>query len=412
VRGVPVLDTSAVTNRKQLSDTISQHRRQLERRRVDEERRLLYVAITRAEETLLLSGHHWGPSAVKPSGPSDFLIELKDIIDASADVAALAASGADVAALAAPGADVAALAAPGADGAGGGDPCGVIEQWAPAPADGDRNPLRDEAAEALWPADPLGSRRADVDRGAALVFAAAHATAAPADDPEGWVADVDALLAERAQSEAAASTALPPEMSVSALVEMGRDPVGAAARLVRRLPVRPDRNALLGTAFHEWVQRFYCGERLFDLDDLPGAVDDASTDERLAELQAAFTASRWASRTPVDVEVPFEMTLGGIVVRGRIDAVFADSDGGATVVDWKTGEPPSSEDELRQAAIQLGVYRLAWAALCPESGVRAAFHYVRTGRTVSPDTLPDADELAELLASARVQEGERQTLSA
>jgi DNA helicase-2/ATP-dependent DNA helicase PcrA len=374
IHGVPVLDVTGVVNRKQLSDAITQHRRRLEQRRVDEERRLLYVAITRAEDTLLLSGHHWGPSSAKPSGPSDFLTDLKDIIDAAA----------------------------------GGDPCGVIEHWAPAPADGERNPLCDDVVEAVWPADPLGSRRTDVDRGAALVRTVADTRPAPGDDPEGWAADVDALLAERAHSQIAPTPQLPHEISVSTLVEIGRDPV-AAARLTRRLPVRTDRNALLGTAFHEWVQRFYGGERLFDLDDLPGAVDDASGDAGLAELQAAFLASRWASRTPLDVEVPFEMTLGGslgsVVVRGRIDAVFADRDGGATVVDWKTGEPPSTADELRQAAVQLGVYRLAWAALrgCSEHSVRAAFHYVRTGRTVSPDWLPDADGLAVLLEPARPQ---------
>ena len=379
VLGVPVLDTSTVTNRKQLSDTINAHRHQLEQRRVDEERRLLYVAITRAEDTLLLSGHHWGPSAAKPSGPSVFLTELKAIIDRSAT---------------------------------DGHPCGVIEHWAPTPADGDRNPLRDEDVEAVWPADPLGSRRADVELGAALVYAAAEASGAPDDDPDGWVADVDALLAERSEI-VSPEPVLPPEISVSSLVEAGRDPVGAPQRLIRRLPVRPDRNALLGTAFHEWVQRFYGAERLFDLDDLPGAVDAATTDtDRLAELQAAFTASAWASRTPVDVEVPFEMTVGEVVVRGRIDAVFEDPDGGATVVDWKTGEPPATNDELAHAAVQLAVYRLAWASLtgCPESKVRAAFHYVRTGRTVSPRTLPGADDLAALLA--KVQGSERQTLSA
>src|ERR1700739_3220180 len=117
-------------------------------------------------------------------------------------------------------------------------------------------------------------------------------------------------------------------------------------------------------------------------------------------VRAPFLASPWAGRTAVDVEVPFEMAIGDTVVRGRIDAVFADPDGGATVVDWKTGEPPHGPEATRQAAIQLGVYRLAWAALreCPESLVRTAFHYVRTGVTVVPDTLPDADELAELLA--------------
>ncbi|EUA07144.1 uvrD-like helicase C-terminal domain protein [Mycobacterium xenopi 4042] len=62
------MDTSGVVNRKQLSDKISAHRRLLEQRRVDEERRLLYVAITRAEDTLLLSGHHWGPPEPNRAG--------------------------------------------------------------------------------------------------------------------------------------------------------------------------------------------------------------------------------------------------------------------------------------------------------------------------------------------------------
>jgi DNA helicase-2/ATP-dependent DNA helicase PcrA len=160
---------------------------------------------------------------------------------------------------------------------------------------------------------------------------------------------------------------------------------------------------LLGTAFHDWVQRFFHAERLFDLDDLPGAVDrDAGVAEDLAELQAAFARSPWAARTPIDVEVPFDMVIAGRVVRGRIDAIFADDDGGTTVVDWKTGDPPHTPEAKQHAAIQLAVYRLAWAQLhdCPVESVRAAFHYVRSGRTVSPDTLPDADDLAGLLDAA------------
>jgi DNA helicase-2/ATP-dependent DNA helicase PcrA len=160
---------------------------------------------------------------------------------------------------------------------------------------------------------------------------------------------------------------------------------------------------LLGNAFHTWVQQYYGAELLFELGDLPGAADSGVGDTaQLTALQAAFAKSRWAARTPVAVEVPFEMPIGDTVVRGRIDAVFAEPDGGATVVDWKTGEPPRGPEAMRQAAVQLAVYRLAWAALSgtPESLVRTAFYYARSGVTVVPDELPDPGELAALLADS------------
>jgi len=369
--GIPVLDTSDVNDRKRLSDKISDHRRRLEQRRIDEERRLLYVALTRAEDTLLLSGHHWGATGSKPRGPSDFLCELKDIIETSENNTAA------------------------------GDPCGVVEHWAPTPPDGEPNPLRNRAIEALWPTDPVGAQRRDVDTGAAMVTQAmSGGLDANTSDVDGWAADVDALLAERDRAADQTVMPLPAQLSVSTLVEFGRDPDGVAQRLRRRLPARPDPHALLGTAFHDWVQRFFHAERLFDLDDLPGAVDrDAGDTDDLAELQAAFAVSPWAARTPVDVEVPFDMVIGGRVVRGRIDAIFAEDDGGTTVVDWKTGEPPDTPEAKQHAAIQLAVYRLAWAQLhgCPVESVRAAFHYVRSGRTVSPDTLPGTDDIVALL---------------
>ncbi len=367
--GVPVLDCSTVGDRKALSDRISDHKRSLDQRRTDEERRLLYVAITRTECTLLASGHHWSATESKPRGPSAFLCELKDVIDASAAA---------------------------------GKPCGTVDTWADAPACGDPNPVRDQVIEAMWPIDPAASRRADVDRGAELVAAAISAGAqgdAPA-DVHGWTADVDALLAERELAAHVPTPPLPTQLSVSTLVELGRDPSAAAQRLHRRLPRRPDSQALLGTAFHEWVQRYFQAEKLFDLDDLPGAVDaDRQHREELEELQAAFTVSEWAARTPIDVEVPFDMVIAGRVVRGRIDAVFADQNGEFTVVDWKTGEPPSTPERLQHNAVQLAVYRIAWAGLqgCPVSSVRAAFHYIRSGRTVRPDMLLSAEEVAALI---------------
>ncbi|WP_285031598.1 ATP-dependent DNA helicase [Mycolicibacterium sp. lyk4-40-TYG-92] len=368
--GVPVLDTSDVYDRKMLADKIAAHKDLLAQRRTDEERRLLYVALTRAEDTLLLSGYHWGTTATKPAGPSDFLIEMRDIIERAAQED---------------------------------DPCGEIEQWAPPPGENAANPLRDNVVECTWPVDPAGSRRGDVDRGAALVAQAlAAGTEETVEDPHGWAADVDALLAERERAHERRPLDLPPQLSVSTLVDLGNDRSGALQRLHRRLPARPDPQALLGTAFHDWVQRYFSAERLFDLDDLPGAVDaelGQAVAEELADLQAAFALSEWAARTPTDIEVPFDMVIGDRVIRGRIDAVFADADGGYTVLDWKTGDPPSTPETMRNKAIQLAVYRLAWSSIqgVPVDSVRAVFHYVRAGQTVAPTDLPGADELAALV---------------
>jgi len=136
--------------------------------------------------------------------------------------------------------------------------------------------------------------------------------------------------------------------------------------------------------------------------DLPGAGDGAAGDDaEFDALRSAFLGSSWSNRVPVEIEVPFATRIAGLGVRGRIDAVFADADGGFTVVDWKTGRPPSPS---RRAAVevQLACYRLAQAELTgvPLSRVRAAFHYVATGITVSPVDLLDADGITDLVRTA------------
>ncbi|HEY0641030.1 MAG TPA: PD-(D/E)XK nuclease family protein, partial [Pseudonocardiaceae bacterium] len=192
---------------------------------------------------------------------------------------------------------------------------------------------------------------------------------------------------------------LPGHVSVSQLVELAADPDALAARLRRPVPFRPNPTARRGTAFHAWLERRFGADRLLDLDELPGAADEhAEPDARLGALREAFLAGSWGDRYPHDVEVPFEAELDGILVRGRMDAVFADPDGGWTVVDWKTGALPTP-DRLPAVSVQLAAYRLAWAALsgAPLDRVRAAFHYVPQDVTVHPTDLLDADGLRALL---------------
>jgi DNA helicase-2/ATP-dependent DNA helicase PcrA len=373
---LPVLDVAGVGDRKELTERLDRHEQEFDDRRLVEERRLFYVALTRSERTLLVSGYWWGESGEKPRGPSEFLTEIGEVASRGAV---------------------------------------TVDTWADRPEEGAPNPLAENERAQAWPIDPLGPRRVAVEEGAALVRAARARTAAADDaaatpDPDGWAADVDVLLAERAAArERHARVLLPPQLSVSQLVDLAADPAALARRLRRPVPRAPDPRARRGTEFHAWVERWFAKTELLEFDELPGAADeDTAADDPasadLTELQDRFTASAWANRMPVAIEVPFETEVEGTLVRGRIDAVFADRDGGATVVDWKTGAPPAPE-AMPALSVQLAAYRLAWAALSgtPVERVRAALHYVRADRTVTPSDLLDAGGLRALVASVPVE---------
>jgi len=169
------------------------------------------------------------------------------------------------------------------------------------------------------------------------------------------------------------------------------------------MPRPPAPRARRGTEFHGWLEQRFGPQRLIDPGDLLGAADsdlERDEDQDIAELRERFEAGEWSGRWPCEVEVPFETLIGDRLVRGRIDAVFADAPGGGyDVVDWKTGRPPASPDEERAVAVQLAAYRLAWAALAgvPVDEVRAAFYYVRGNTTVRPADLLDEAGLAALI---------------
>jgi DNA helicase II / ATP-dependent DNA helicase PcrA len=167
----------------------------------------------------------------------------------------------------------------------------------------------------------------------------------------------------------------------------------------RPMPRPPARQARKGTAFHQWLEQRYGQQRLIDDVDLfdTGEGEDEAD---LSQLRARFERSEWAERWPQAVEVPFETLVGDRLVRGRIDAVFADGpDGGYDVVDWKTGRAPDNDAERAVVSVQLAAYRLAWAALAgvPVAQVRAAFHYVADDITVRPADLLDEPALTALI---------------
>ncbi len=337
-----------------------------------EERRLAYVAVTRARYLVIATGYRWGTSS-RPLQPSPFLEEIREACEAGA---------------------------------------GQVGHWADEPV-GEDNPLLAEQETASWPVTPEGERYDLVAEGARMVTdamqgrlrwdTAAYSAPSPRDRRRlsAWARDVELLLAERDRARGTDGLAvdLPAYLSVSSLITLARDPAALARQIRRPLPRPPAPYARRGTAFHRWLEARWGQQRLLDLDDLPGASDEgAGDDAQLAALQAAFERSAWADREPVEVEVPFETIIGDRLIRGRMDAVFRTDDGGYEVVDWKTGRPPSG-DEAAVVSVQLAAYRLAWSQLVgvPVGRVSAAFHYVAANETIRPTDLLDADGLAALI---------------
>ncbi|MFW0769948.1 ATP-dependent helicase [Arthrobacter koreensis] len=356
-----------------------------------EERRLAYVAFTRAKDILFCTSSAWGGGRSKPTEASRYQLELYE----------LGKSG-----------------APGFH----------LLSWLEPEDQGDENPANAVTERASWPKDPLpAQRRTAMEAAAAAVLAAAAAPAQTALDledtaageqpgsgnveaegvfePRRWGRDVELVLARHHAPNEVMDVELPAHISASMLVDLQDDPGAVTRQLRRPVPREPGMAARKGTAFHAWIEEYFGRSGMLDIDEYPGAAD-AYVDEayQLDDMVATFEASEWASRTPAYIEVPVETRVNSVVVRGRIDAVFQDEDGGWDLIDWKTGAPPSKE-KLAVRSVQLAVYRLAWSRLkdVPLEKVRAAFYYVAADKVIRPHNLLGETELERIIIDSAGQ---------
>ncbi|UPK73996.1 ATP-dependent helicase [Nocardioidaceae bacterium SCSIO 66511] len=338
-----------------------------------EERRLAYVAFTRAKHTLVVSGHWWGRTQLEPRGPSTYLEHVRDWL-----------AGRDVEPLV----------------------------WASDPRDDGAeasNPLIAARSSVAWPGE-LPVQVVDRRRRVAAEVRDAMSTPQlpiPVDSPEPEAhrelaalhaldADIEVLLEEaRLRRRDVIEVPLPSGLSVTAAQRVVEDPAGLARDLARPMPREPSSAARFGTRFHAWVESRLGQQALLDPMDLPGRADaDIDDGEELLELIERFDDGPFATRIPYAVEAPFSLRIGGQVLRGRIDAVYRDGDG-YEVVDWKTSRTPNADP------LQLELYRVAWAQLhdVPESKVRATFYYVRLDQVVTLDKPRGRAELEALFAA-------------
>lgn len=315
---LPVLGWRGAETQQELKAAIEAFVEANRARQLDEDRRLAYVAFTRARDHLLLSGSSWSGTK-RPRTPSVFLDE------------ATAALGLDL---------------------GVGDP-------GEDPYDGERRLLH-------WPLDPLGARRTAVTAAVADVTAAR--TRAPS-DPD---ADLELLLAERADRLRPSHAPAPTRIPASKFKDFVADYGGAVEELRRPLPERPYRQTRLGTLFHAWVEKrsgiVGSGSGLDD----PGLWDDeddgasAADAEELHRLREIFERSEWAGLQPLEVETEIDFVTTRLdgrphVVICKLDAVYRRGER-FEIVDWKTGRPPTNEAERRSRMLQLELYREAYHA--------------------------------------------------
>jgi DNA helicase-2/ATP-dependent DNA helicase PcrA len=337
---LPALAWQSAQTQQELKEAIEAFVEANRARQLEEDRRLAYVAVTRAREHLLLTGATWSGTK-RPRARGTFFTEIAQ---------ALGVALSD-------------------DEAGD-------------------NPYEGERRVLQWPIDPLGARREAVQTAAAAVQAALEGPRA-ALDPQAVL-----LLAERDARRARPVRTAPTRIAASRYKEYAADLEGTLARIARPLPERPFRQTRLGTLFHAWVEQRSgrpglggsLDDALWELDDdAPGTTSSVEDAAALASLRERFLRSEWASLRPIEVETEIDFTTTGPdglphIVICKLDAVYRRDDRGGRIeiVDWKTGVAPRTPAEKEERMLQLELYREAYHAKhgVPREEIDVALYYV------------------------------------
>ena len=370
-----------------------EYRSELGKWEVAEERRLAYVAYTRARSQLLLTTSHYAALSKTPKMTSRFLKEL----ERSQMVQFLADDERDD--------DLSNRALDQSS----------VSVW---PHQLDALASLEEPGVADAPGQAALGKQAGLSlrlRAAALVSVAGGCQGAGSEEalqiPEGlapqlddWWRQAHLLLQERQiRQENGQEIVLPSHLAATAMAKVGKEDFIMSLR--RPLPPPPSKAARLGTAFHEEMsQRLNSEGTLLSLaeagsDRLSPADRKQVNDwlDNVAELEILQGYSPYAT------EIDQEIRLAGFNVRCRIDAVFKAVEKGRAqwlIVDWKTGGQRVRVD-------QLSLYVHAWAASqnVDISQVRAAYVYVQDGHVdeLRPRQIISLDVFKERLETLRAQ---------
>lgn len=208
---LPVFDFESAQSQKQLNELFSQFKEANRDRALSEERRLAYVAFTRAAKELTLSGSYFKVNAQSPKPASIFLEELRD--------------------------------------------AGLVYLDIPEPLE--LNPLDADEKRIPWP-----GYRPDQSLEAQAESVLKVGSAVPITSNE-----LALLFEERDRARTQLTPKLPIRLSVSRLVKLLADPQEFFQELARPMPPSYSESAALGTAFHAYLESFLGEGELPEVDD-------------------------------------------------------------------------------------------------------------------------------------------------
>jgi DNA helicase-2/ATP-dependent DNA helicase PcrA len=293
--------------------------RELKERAVEDERRLFYVALTRARKRLYVTAAWWYHRQNKPRGPSMFFDEVRADPDSEELTPAEMPQESPLLAR-----------------------LSELAVWPPDPPnrlrrdglflEGYPAALEDLLAGAVTPEDHLG--RLDP---------AARARAEELLDVHRGVAAALVRSSEDAQLVPGRGASLPRSVSATQVAGLLSERI-TPGDLTRPLPRKPSEAARIGVEVHRWIEEQARGltgladEEAFDVPAAPLAAG------RIRQLRDTWLGMGYRQRRIARLdsgepmaELPFVLKVGPKLVRGRIDAVYETDDGGLEVVDFKTG---------------------------------------------------------------------------
>jgi DNA helicase-2/ATP-dependent DNA helicase PcrA len=352
-QSLPKLKLENLKTQPDVKTAVEDFKDQVRAHQLKEELRLMYVAVTRPKQELLLAASYWKPANAKPRKVSNFLQEAADYLQVELPQNELS-----------------------------------------------ENPIGEQELIETWPLDPLGEKhRRSLQHGEQKVLSAidelqnkVHGVL----EGDRIQTEIDLLLAEvEERISAAESFDVPVRIPASRFKDYIGDFAELAARYRRPMPQPPYKQTRTGTLFHGWVEQHF--EKLALTDGNYSADDALPLDQDMQTLKNNFMNSRFSKLTPIDVEREIQLTVGDHTFICKLDAVFETQDG-FEIVDWKTGKSPKDEADAKAKVLQLALYRLAYSKFTgvPIEKISVCFYFVAENKELKPAEVPDETELLGL----------------